>query len=173
MRVALPWPGLIRLDALRHDPEDPDAAPIVRAAALRDLAQAMFDKLADAAKVSARIAGPMPGRRATSRVPALFELLVGFGALRSAQLETLLGATRLGVRSMLDTLGDMGVLERTKVAGALLYSVSRADRPVYILSGPTDGFAFSSDALSEFDASMDNIEQLLARSGTDLDDAEE
>lgn len=40
-------------------------------------------------------------------------------------------------------------------------------------SGPTDGIAFSSDALSEFDASMDTIAQLLARSGTDLDEAEE
>ena len=173
VRFALPWPGLIRLDALRHDNDDPAAAPIIRAATLRDLAQALFGKLAHAAKVTARIAGPMPGRRATSRAPALFELLAGFGPLRSAQLESLLGATRLGVRSMLDTLDVMGVLEGTKVGGALLYSVSRADRPVYILSGPTDGFAFSSDALSEFDASMDNIEQLLARSGTDLADAEE
>ena len=173
VRFALPWPGLIRLDALRHDPEDPDAAPIIRAAALRASAQAMFDKLAHAAKISARIEDHLPGRRTTSRAPALFELLAGFGTMRSAQIESLLGATRLGVRSMLAALGGTGVLERTTVAGTLLYSVSRADRPVYIQSGPTDGIAFSSDALTEFDASMDNIEQLLARSGTDLDDAEE
>lgn len=173
VRFALPWLGLIRLDALRQDDDDPAAPRIIRATALRDLAHALFVKLADAAKVAARVASQLPGLRATSRAPALFALLAGFGALRSAQIESLLSATRLGVRSMLTALHDAGVLERTTVAGALLYSVTLGDRPVPILSGPPDGFAFSSDALSEFDASMDNIAQLLARSGTDLDDAEE
>ncbi len=173
VRLALPWPGLIRLDALRHDPDDPDAAPILRAAALRGSAQALFDKLAHAASITARIANHLPGQRTTSRAPALFELLAGFGPLRSAQLECLLGATRLGVRSMLTALDGMGVHGRTTIAGTLLYSVSRGDPPAYAPSEPADGLAFSSKALAEYNASMDDIDRLLARTGTGLAEDEE
>lgn len=173
LHYALPCPGLIRLDALRHDPEDIDAAPIIRAAALRDLAQLLLGKLTTAAALAARIEERMQAKRSTSRAPALCELLAGFGAMRSAQIEAVLGATRLGVRSMLAALGKLDILEHALVSGTHLYSVRLTDRPSLEPTADDASFAFSNDALAEYNASMANIDQLLARSGASLDDADD
>ncbi len=172
VRYALPWPGLIRLDVLRDDIE-PSEARIVIAEALRNLAQVLSGKLAEADRLSRHGAERQPGRRTTSRAPALFELLAGFGPLRVAQIETLLGATRLGVRSMLVALDAIGVLERSTIAGVRLYAVSHA-RPS-LPEGPesAEESAFSSEAIGDFNASMAQIERLLTRRGADRDDAED
>ncbi|NML95134.1 hypothetical protein [Novosphingobium olei] len=169
---ALPFPGLIRLDAVPGAAEPGDARILVTRA-LREVAQSLFDQLGEADQRARRIADLQPGRRRTSRAPALLELLAGFGPLRSAQIETLLGATRLGVRAMLAALGDIGVLERTTVAGVRLYAADLSARPAPDTSEPAAGFAFSSAALGEYNAAMADIDALLARSGVSLDDAEE
>lgn len=171
LRCALPFPGLIRLDAVRDGATREDAH-IAIATALRDVACAMFDALGEAGRLARRIAELRSGRRSTSRAPALFEVLAGFGPMRSAQLETMLGATRLGVRAMLDALGAAGVLERNTVCGVRLYSVSEQTHTPLSASGPPERFAFSRAALDEYDASMAGVDELLARSGVTVDAGE-
>lgn len=168
---ALPFPGLIRLDALRSDVEPDDRAEII-ASSLRDTTQALFDSLNEANQLASRLADIQPGARRSSRAPALLELLVGFGPLRSSQLETLLGASRLGVRSMLAALGRVGVLERSTIAGVRLYAVNLDARPAIEPGEPATSSAFSSAALDEYNAAMGGIEALLARHGVELDDAD-
>ena len=169
---ALPFPGLIRLDALRPEAEPGDARIIV-ASTLREVAQSLYDAVVKADQLGERIDDLQPGRRRTSRAPALLELLAGFGPLRSAQIETLLGATRLGVRAMLAALDDIGVLERTTLAGVRLYAVDLGARPAPDVIAPAAGFAFSSAALGEYDAAMAGIEALLARSGVSSGETED
>ncbi|MES2066143.1 MAG: hypothetical protein V4522_05720 [Pseudomonadota bacterium] len=169
---ALPFPGLIRLDALRPDAE-PGETHIIVATTLRAVAQNLFNQLGEAEQRARRIEELQPGRRRTSRAPALLELLAGFGPLRSAQIETLLGATRLGVRAMLAALDDIGVLERTTLAGVRLYAVDLGARPPPDVIAPAAGFAFSSAALGEYDAAMAGIEALLARSGGSSGESED
>ena len=173
LRCALPFPGLIRLDTVRVE-IDPAERRIVVATSLRDLAHAMFIKLAEADRLSRRIEDLRPGRRTTSRAPAVFELLAGFGPLRSSQIETLLGVTRLGVRGMLAALSDIGVLERSSLAGVRLYAISNRDPTPPMTSDPAEVFAFSHAAIDEYKASMADIDALLVRSGADLEeDAED
>jgi hypothetical protein len=95
----------------------------------------------------------------------------GSRQLRSTQIERLLGATRLGVRAMLATLGDSGVLERTTHGGVHLYAVKPGTRPAAPdRDGPSTDLAFSSAALDAYDASLADIDALLARSSGSLDE---
>ena len=174
---ALPFPGLVRLDALRADSATGEIGPgdlrIILATALRDVAQDLRNHIAEADQLARRLEDLRPGRRSSSRAPALLELLAGFGPMRSAQLETLLGATRLGVRAMLTALGDIGVLERTTLAGVHLFSVDLGARPTTSDRGESPAnFGFTSAALNEYNASMADIDALLARRGVSLDDAD-
>lgn len=168
---ALPFPGLIRLDALRAETE-PDNGPIFLSEALCDVAQRLNESLVEADQLARRIADLQPGQRRSSRAPALLELLAGFGPLRSAQIEALLGATRLGVRSMLDSLAKLGVLERRTLAGVHLYAANLDVRPVIERDEPAVRSTFSSAALDEYNAAMGDLEALLARHGVDLDEAD-
>lgn len=161
LRPALPLPGLIRLDALRE--HDPALARIKRAEALRRIALALHQRLGEAIRLTPLERPRMAGRRSTSRAPALFEILAGFGPLRSAQMESLLGASRLGVRSMIAALESEDRIECTTIAGSHLYSASM-DRGSG--SGRFDEAterAFSSEALNDFDASIARLDDLLAR----------
>lgn len=169
---ALPFPGLVRLDALHAgkpaDPADPDDTPSLLATALRDVARGLRGDLTEADRLAKHLKDTQPGKRRTSRVPALLELLSGFGSLRSAQLETLLGVTRLGLRTMLGTLDTVGMLGRTTLAGVHLYAVNLQARVADDASDLTADVSFSSAALGEFDAAMADIDALLARSGVNL-----
>jgi hypothetical protein len=172
LRYALPWPGLIRLDALQGDLE-PGEARIIIATALRDGAQVLSGQLADADHLAQRSADRSPGRRSTSRAPALFELLAGFGALRSAQIETLLGASRLGVRTMLAALDALSVLECRTIAGVRLYALRPAPEPEPTPADALAPLAFSSAAVADFNAAMANADDVLARLGVDIDEGDE
>ena len=100
-------------------------------------------------------------RRSTSRVPALYTLLSGFGAMRSAQLERLLGVSRLGLRKMLSTLEEDWCVSRTTISGVHLYSAtwprSRMEAP------PLPASPFTPGTLVEFDTAMHEVDALLAR----------
>ena len=177
MAHALPFPGLIRLDILRTDPPshpgEPDAAPTILATALRDVAQGLCATLTEADRLTRRLEDCQPGQRRSSRAPIVLELLAGFGPLRSAQLEALLGATRIGVRTMLAALDTIGMLERTTIAGVHLYNanlearVAKEDATALAASAP-----FSSAALGEYEAAMAEIDALLARNGVSRDEAD-
>jgi len=88
--------------------------------------------------------------------------------MRSSQIETLLGATRLGVRAMLPALNEIGVLDRSTLCGVSLFSASLLTRlaPSDVEERGAD-FAFSDTALDEYNASMADIDALLARSGVE------
>ena len=173
---ALPFPGLIRLDALRAgkpaDPGNPDDTSTILATALRDVAQGLCGNLNEADRLARRLKDTPPGKRRTSRAPALLELLSGFGPLRSAQLETLLGVTRIGLRTMLGALDAVGMINRTTLAGVHLYAVNLDARAADDASDLTANSSLSSAALGEFDAAMADIDALLARRGVNLDEAD-
>ena len=173
---ALPFPGLIRLDALRADTASgrgmPEEAPTILATALRDVAKSLCGNLTDAERLARRLEDCQPGKRRSSRAPALLELLSGFGPMRSAQLEALLGATRLGVRMMLGALDKIGLLEHSTIAGVHLFSVNLDARVADDAHGLAARPTFSSAALGEYEAAMADIDVLLARSGVCLDEAD-
>lgn len=166
---ALPFPGLLRLDAMitrrPEANEGPDGVPIILATALRDVAQGVSTSLSEADRLARWLADCQPGRRRSSRAPALLELLAGFGPLRSAQLEALLGVTRLGLRTMLNALDTIGLLKRSTLAGVHLYAVTLEAN---LTSGSVRHVAtsrFSRETLGAFDAAMADIDMLLARRG--------
>jgi len=176
LAAALPCPGLVRLDAL-GDGDDPGLARTIRARALTDIAVDLVVRLRRASESAARIAERLTGLRRSSRAPALAELLTGFGAMRSRQIEAALGVTRLGVRGMLTALHDAGLVTRASVLGNWLTSSARLD-PVPALGvepaeSPALSPAFSHEALADYDAANANIDRLLARMGVDPDGHED
>lgn len=178
LACALPFPGLIRLDALqggtRTDtqayPGEPCDTPTILAAGLRDVAQGLLARLTEADRIARRLEERQPGQRRSSRAPALLELLAGFGPIRSAQIERLLGVTRLGLRTMLGAVEAAGMLARTTISGVHLYAAN-PDMPV-VRAAEEIGVSstFSPAALGEFDAAMASIDALLARRGVNSED---
>jgi hypothetical protein len=175
LSLALPLIGLIRLDALaaHDDAQDDDEARIIRASALRDLSLQLCNHLDETRALVGQLETVMTDRRSTSRVPLVFEHLAGFGALRSSQLATILGATRLGVSNMLTRLDDSGVLERSAVAGVHLYAIRPAPKPEHTPHQTVAPLLFSSAAVVEYNASMANIDEVLARLGVEIDEGDE
>ena len=168
---ALPLTGLIRLDALTDD--ESGQSRIVRAQALRDLASRLAQRIDEARALMDQLGLLTAQRRSTSRMPALFELLAGFGAMRSSQIEALLGATRLGVRKMIGSLEESGVLRRSTLAAVRLYEIVPAQMSKEATAEPRVVSAFSSAAIVEYDAAMDEVDRLLARLGTEAGDDDE
>ena len=164
LHLALPWPGLVQLDALHSDLDAHDA-PRLLASTLHHRAQHLTGVLTEADQTARFAITRAPGGRATSRAPALYELLAGFGPLRASQIEMLLGATRLGVRAILGALDATGKLERSTIAGVRLYAAPQASLATQEAVQPASRPAFSAVALADYDASMAHIEQLLSRRG--------
>lgn len=159
---AVPLPGLVRLDALGDSPEAADR----RATALTQAAGERCADLDDCAALWSRIEHRAPGRRSTSRAPGLYAMLAGYGALRSRQIEAMLGATRIGVRGMLANLDEMGLIARMTIAGSHLNAVS-GQRPPPLPAAATAA-SFSAEALNDYEASLAAIDRLLERgSSTD------
>ena len=93
----------------------------------------------------------------------LYGLLSGFGPLRSSQIEAVLGATRLGVRTMLAALSAEGDLGVETLSGVKLYSVTRTRAPLAPSALSEEPGHFSSEALEDYDAALAQIDALLAR----------
>lgn len=177
---ALPFPALIRLDALKAHAsvdspwgnDDPENAPAPIATALCDVAGSLCNWLAETDELARKFADSRVGKRRSSRAPALVEVLAGFGPMRSVQLETMLGVTRLGLRSMLATLNEAGLLTRTTLSGVHLYAIAAGGHRPEQSSGVVSDTTFSEGALGEYDAAMAQIEALLAKSGTTVEDTD-
>lgn len=167
LACALPCPGLIRLDALVERDGDPEEPRILRADALQEWATTMLGHIEASRCEADRIAAAPPGERRTSRAPALFELLRGFGPLRSAQIEAVLTISRLGAKGLLDAIMATGVAARTRIQGVWLYSARAHPSTSGAEDIPGHTFAFSTEALDEYDASIAVIGDLLARTGID------
>jgi hypothetical protein len=175
LAAALPFPGLIRLDALPHFDggvanDDPAIARIIRASALRDVALDHLAYLARARDRTACIDESLAGHRASSRAPMLCEVLGGFGAMRSSQIEAVLGKTRLGVRVILDALFKTGLIARSSVSGVWLYRFGPIPRSAEALLDSPASSAFSSEALGEYETANADIDRLLARMELQPDD---
>lgn len=157
---AVPMPDVVRLETLQLIADD---ARTTRAAALARVIRERFDALADNTRLI-RSCDALLERRRSSRAPALFEMLAGFGPLRSSQIERIIGASRLGVRGMLDTLEAAGLVERSKVNGAILFEaralLTDGSNPAEAKEQET---TFSGEALDEYEASLAAIDRLLSR----------
>jgi len=152
--IMLPLPGLTRRDA--GDRRQAYAGN------LQTAVHQMTELLADAATLAPFAHAPIPGRRASSRAPLLMELLAGFGPLRSRQIETMLGASRLGIAGMVDSWDAVGAIGRTTISGSHLLEM-RATRSPPVSSIMPEASAFSTSAIADYDASLEEIDRLLAR----------
>ena len=170
--AVLPLNGLIRLDTVRAADvdENPAHAAVVQAEALRGALNHLNGLLVEARDIRRDLANRYSGKRANSRAQQLYGLLSGFGPLRSAQIEAVLGATRLGVRTMLSALSDEGDLAIETLAGVKLYSVMRTRVPVALAPLADEPGRFSSEALEDYDAALAKIDALLSRYDDRSDD---
>lgn len=162
---ALPLNGLIRLDTVRvADPDDnPMHGAIAQAEALRDVLDHLNRMVDEAARTRKDIADRYSARRTNSRARQLYGLLSGFGPLRSSQIEAVLGASRLGVRTMLTALSHEGDLAIEILSGVKLYSVTRTRAPLAPYALSEEPGHFSSEAIADYDAALAQVDALLAR----------
>ncbi|MBK8375837.1 MAG: hypothetical protein IPL18_13665 [Sphingomonadales bacterium] len=161
LSAALPIAGLIR-QAIVND--SATQTRIAEAEALESCLHRLRNTYDQACAIVAEIQTYFDEARATSRAPQLYALLRAFGPLRSAQIEKLLGATRIGVRTMLASLAKVGVLNPEIICGVKLYSVrQKTDLRSPSIATEAETMAFSKDAIDAYDSSMADIDQLLAR----------
>ncbi len=167
LRPSLPLTGLIRREILCRS--DPASADTMQAHALEEAASHLNRQLLEAVHAEETIRRRLADRRSTSRAPALLAMLAGFGAMRSSQIERLLGLTRLGARSILSSLESDGLVERRTLAGAHLYSATLHASSLGDFVSPSLP-SLSSAALDAFDVSLAEIDRLLGRSSAGTDD---
>ena len=105
--------------------------------------------------------------RSTSRAPALYALLAGFGPLRPNQIERALRLSKNGARELVKTLASAGLadVERRRNQ-VLIRAASPSGNPAPDNLSRPDSPALSTDNLAEFDSAMADIDKLLARSGS-------
>lgn len=161
LRHALPLPGSIMAHSLRADVDETERVSDHLAALERSARQ--LTRIAEVATRADRaIRERCSGLRSTSRASALASLLAGFGAMRSDQLERLIGATRVGVHGMLVSLREIGLATTTQASGVKLHSFV-ADGPSQSNDGVRQRETFSRSALDEFDAAMTAVDELLSQ----------
>lgn len=150
-------------DLDNHPAVEAALAAIVQSEALRDALNHLNSLLVEARDICRDLADRYSGKRASSRAPQLYGLLSGFGPLRSSQIEAVLGATRLGVRTMLAALSQAGDLTIETLSGVKLYSVTHTRAPLAPSALTDEPGHFSSEALEDYDAALAQIDALLAR----------
>ena len=103
--------------------------------------------------------------RGSSRAPQVARYLAGFGALRSDQLERLMGASRAGVHGMVANLRGFDLVTTTTVSGVKLHAilVYTPTRERVRSGRPTPLASLSKAVLDEFDAALAEVERLGAR----------
>ncbi|KAJ8134453.1 hypothetical protein OY671_012334, partial [Metschnikowia pulcherrima] len=119
---ASPSTGSSRLDASDGDSAE---ARTGRAEALSRLAEGSGKDVGEVRALADDAMRLGTDRRSTSRVPASYALLAGFGVMRSAQSERSLGVSRLGSRKMSSASEEDGCVSRTTIGGVHLYYAAR------------------------------------------------
>lgn len=170
-----PLPGLVALTAACSPDDDlGDPKTALREESTNALRHALwqFDQwMCEAAWRAHSIAGRSPGRRSSGRTGPVLEMLAGFGAMRSSQIEQIIGASRLGVRSILATIDEAGLLametahNRTK-----LYRYAELEQIASRPEQTNEASTFSQQSLDEFEASMKALDDLLNRGAPASDD---
>lgn len=161
LRQAPPLPGSIVAHALRADIDESERVAAHFSAVQRS-AERLLKMAEEASKADHAIRNRCSGFRSTSRAPALARHLAGYGAMRSDQFESLLGATRAGVHSMLVSLRSSGLVSTTTENGVKLHSYVLRQRPESASQDRELG-VFSRRSLDEFDAAMEHVDELLTK----------
>ncbi|QDK34769.1 hypothetical protein [Sphingomonas sp. IC081] len=169
--LPIPLPGFLSFPGhgqCNQDPSDDDLWDTQRRLqqqstdALRSALWQLEQWLWEAERRASTIAERSAGRRSTGRSGPVLEMLAGFGAMRGRQIELVLGASRLGVRTILATIAESGQLVTEAAHNRTMlyrYAECRPKAP-----GPQpneESFAFSQQSLDEFEASMKALEALL------------
>lgn len=105
--------------------------------------------------------------RSTSRAPALYRILRGFGPLRPVQIASMLGVTKGGAREIVSALCEAGLAKvRTEAGRRVIEAVERPAVTAQNTTGSEHAAESSADedsALAAFDAALADIDQLLER----------
>ncbi len=160
LRAALPLSGLARANAISE--ADVLQRRLIFADAMQRAVGPMLTMMQNADALARFAHAPAPGRRGNSRAPLLMELLAGFGPLRSRQIETMLGASRLGVAGMIESWEASGAISRTTISGSHLLEMRTMQR-ASVQSPRPEAPAFSTSVLADYESSMEAIDRLLAR----------
>ncbi|SLJ99950.1 hypothetical protein SAMN06295987_103203 [Novosphingobium mathurense] len=170
--ISAPLPGLLTFATEHNDPFDDDMPSIARPSgsnresliALRDALWSLDRRLLDAIRDAHCIADKLQNRRSNGRAGDVAFYLAGFGILRGVQIERVIGASRLGVRTIMSTLVQAGLVEgeTSRNAATMFRFAPREVNHPHAAQDPED-FAFSSQAIDEFQSSMDAIDELLRR----------
>ncbi|AIT81778.1 hypothetical protein [Novosphingobium pentaromativorans] len=170
--LAAPLPGLLTFKEATSDPFDDDLTfshhPSLldrdAFAALRDALWSLDRRLIEARADAELIREGLQGRRSNGRAGDVAYYLAGFGKLRGAQIERIIGASRLGVRTIMATLSQSGVVRgETSRNAATMYRFAPLEADQAGLVPDKREFAFSPEAIDDFESSMGAIDDLLRR----------
>ncbi|MEP3145452.1 hypothetical protein [Qipengyuania citrea] len=168
LRQALPLPGAIVAHALRQDIEGGERY-LAHYTAIGRAAEALAKAADEARGADTVVRERCASLRSSSRAPSLARHLAGLGALRSDQIERVLGLSRAGVHGMIASLRRLGLVSSTKVSGVKLHAfVVNTPTGEHVRSGrPTPLASLSTAALDEFDGAMKAVDAILTKSQTD------
>ena len=160
----LPCPGAVRAEALRPELWPRERAILIADAAYK-AAQGLTGLLDASYPVVKEMQEPVSRLRSTSRAPALYRMLAGFGPLRPIQIEAALAVSKNGVRDLVAALVKAGLAEMTSHRHQALVRAavpSRLRAPTAVLGDEAE--ATPDTNFAEFDAAIADIDRLLARS---------
>ena len=165
---SLPCPGAVRAEALRPELWLRERAILVADAAYK-AAQGLTGLLDASYSIVKEMREPVSRLRSTSRAPALYRMLAGFGPLRPIQIEAALTVSKNGVRDLVAALVKAGLAEMTTHRHqALVRAAAPLNAPDPISVSPDETEAIADTNFAEFDAAMADIDRLLARSNASL-----
>ena len=162
----LPLPGTVRAEALRPYLWPRERAILVAQGMTHAVSR--LSGLLDIALAASRdCERNLHAARSTSRAPALYRVLRGFGPLRPVQIASMLGVTKGGAREIVSALCEAGLAKVRIEAGRRM--IDAAERPAVTAEKVTgfeyaaEGSADGDSALAAFDAALADIDQLLER----------
>lgn len=162
----LPLPGAVRAEALQPYLWPRERAILVAQGMLQAVSR--LSELLDTAFAASRdLERHLQTVRSTSRAPALYRLLRGFGPLRPVQIASALGVTKGGVREIVGALCDAGLAKVSADAGRkIIEAIVRPATAAETTNGAMCAAELpsaSEGAIAAFDAAMADIDQLLER----------
>jgi hypothetical protein len=157
----LPYPGIFSTEAL-FPHLWPNERTLLVSAAMECLAGQFISDLDSAWQITDHVQHMLSCLRSTSRAPALYRLLAGFGPLRPIQIEKALGASKNGVRELVATLTKANLVTIRRVAGQVLVSaVSSQRQPATATKNMASPDKGDGGNFAVFDAEMLEIDRLL------------
>ncbi|RIV84175.1 hypothetical protein [Aurantiacibacter zhengii] len=167
LRHAIPLPGAIVAHALRPDVDEAERH-FAHYEAVERAARRLANSAEEVRVADAVIRERSSSLRSNSRAPLLARHLAGFGALRSDQIDRVLGVSRVGVHGMIVSLRQLGLVATTTVSGIKLHSFrTNKSAGEHVRSAQATPWAgLSKAALDEFDDAMLALEKLMPKDGS-------